>query len=440
MKRFFFASLITMAAFSAEEEKPALFDVEAHGTPSAQAPRVEAWKIVQLDPDYGGMWVLAADLDNDGQVELVSCENHNVEDTHFASTAVAQKLDGSVVWRWGDPAIGRKKWHHDVACQIHDWDGSGKNNVVLTGKDAVIELDGATGQEKRRFAVPEGASDCLVFCNVSGGPRANDMLVKDRYHTIYLYNRDGRLLWQVTDPGGARTAHQPIPIDIDGDGRDEIMAGYSLLNSDGTVRWTYHSKNPDQAKGHLDCARVLRKGSAPDEWRIALTCCGAKNLAVIDGTGKVCWELAGQHFESIDIGSMIPGMKSPQITVDIDHVTGQGPLWVVGDDGAFLGRITTDYSRHHALVDWNGDQLDEVIIAHNRSLYNGKGQCIAVLDGPEIVPIDKYEMSVITGDFTGDGARDIGLVTPNAVYLYKNPSPPANQPTPLGTDLNFTLY
>ena len=43
----------------------------------------------------------------------------------------------------------------------------------------------------------------------------------------------GNLLWTVENPGGYRTAHQPFPLDIDGDGREEIMAGYALLDPDG---------------------------------------------------------------------------------------------------------------------------------------------------------------------------------------------------------------
>ena len=137
---------------------------------------------------------------------------------------------------------------------------------------------------------------------------------------------------------------------------------------------------------------------------------------------------------------MIPGLNTPQITVDIDHMPNDGPVWVIDSKGTFLGRVTTNYSRHHALVDWNGDRLDEVVIANNRSLYDGKGQCVAVLDGPEIVDIEKYEMSVITGDFSGDGVPDIGLVTPDIVYLYLNPSPLSGPRAPLGTGSNVTLY
>ena len=108
-------------------------------------------------------------------------------------------------------------------------------------------------------------------------------------------------------------------MDLDGDGRDEIMAGYAMLNHDGTVRWVFKSKKVDQGRGHLDCARIYRKGNSPEEFRIVLTCCGANNIAMIDGTGKTLWEMAGHHFESIDVGRVLPDGREPQIVVDIDH-------------------------------------------------------------------------------------------------------------------------
>jgi len=107
-----------------------------------------------------------------------------------------------VLWRWGDPTVGRKKLHHDVACQIYDWDGDGRNEVVLATAGFLIELDGSTGVERRRFPLPKDATDCLVFANLSGGPRATDVLVKTRYTQIWAFNREGRQLWTVENPGG----------------------------------------------------------------------------------------------------------------------------------------------------------------------------------------------------------------------------------------------
>jgi len=421
------------------------FDTGDVGEIRDEVPLIAPWRTVRLDPEYGGQWVVAGDLDNDAEPEIVSAENFNKGDVHYTSTAVAQKLDGTVLWRWGDPAVGRKVWHHDVACQIHDWNGDGKNEVVLCTRGFLVELAGARGTQRRRLPIADGATDCLVFCNLSGNSHPSDVLVKDRYHRIWAYNVKGELLWTVRDPGGFRTAHQPRPMDIDGDGRDEILAGYALLNPDGSVRWVFRSKAVDQARGHLDCARIVRSGSMPDEFRIALTCCGANDIALIDGNGAVLWEVSGRHFESIDVGRVVPGQAGPQILVDIDHQPyGKSPLWVLGDKGEKLGRIVTEYSRHHCLLDWTGDGLDEIAVAHGSGLYDHRGRRIATLDTPGTETTGgkpDYEKSILAGDMTGDGVADLLLATPHTVYIYKNATGKrTDKPVPLGTGRNFTLY
>ncbi|MBL7154044.1 MAG: hypothetical protein ISS79_10020 [Phycisphaerae bacterium] len=437
-------TVVTVLCIALEAKQPEslYFDVKDLGEPDEGVPVIKPWRTVQLDGDYGGQWVVAGDLDGDGAVEIVSCENINNNDVHYTSTAVAQKLDGSVLWCWGNPRAGRKNWHHDVACQIHDWDGDGRNEVVLCTKGAVVELDGRTGKERRRIKIAEDASDCLVFCNLSGGESPTDILVKDRYHRIWAYDRHGKLLWSVTDPGGYRTAHQPRPMDLDGDGRDEIMAGYAMLNHDGAVRWVFKSKKVDQGRGHLDCARIYRKGATPEEFRIVLTCCGANNIAMIDGAGKTLWEVSGYHFESIDVGKILPDGRGPQIVVDIDHrPLGESPLWVLDRFGNLLGQIVSDYCRHHCLLDWTGDGVSEILVSHNGALYDHKGRRIGTFTTPGEEPSAKGETSMLIGDMTGDGVPDVMIATTNAVYIYKN-TKGKKQPGPvrLGTEFNFTLY
>jgi hypothetical protein len=441
-----FCFLVAIAASPisrAGEVQPLYFDVKDMGQPGEEVPLIQPWKIVSLDREYGGHWVVAGDVDGDGEAEIVSAENFNKDDVHYTSTAVAQKLDGTVLWRWGDPAIGRKTWHHDVACQIHDWDGDGNNEVVLCTKGYLVELDGATGRERRRFHIPDDATDCLVFCNLTGGDRPTDVLVKTRYGQIWAYNRAGDLLWTVADPGGYRTAHQPCPIDLDGDGRDEVMAGYAMLNHDGSVRWVFESKKIDQKRGHLDCARVVRRGKTPEDWRIVLTCCGANNIALVDGNGKVMWEVSGHHFESVDVGRVLPGHPGPHLVVDIDHQPrGNSPIWVLEEEGKVLGRIVTDYSRHHALLDWTGDGVEEILVGHNGAVYDYRGERVATFATPEPegTPGD-FERSLMIGDMTGDGIPDVMLASPDTVHIYKNEhGRKPDGPTRLGTEFNFTLY
>jgi hypothetical protein len=432
--------IVGLLALPAGAIDAVFFDTNDTGSPAADVPAVKPWKTVPLDRDYGGQWVVAADLDADGEVEFVACENHNVGDVHYTSTAAAHKLDGTVLWHWGDADIGRKEWHHDVACQIHDWDGDGRADVILATKGAIVELDGRTGREKRRIQIPDDATDCITFADLAGRGRPVDVLVKDRYHNIYAYNYSGELLWHVTDPGGYRTAHQPRPIDLDGDGRDEIAAGYAMLNGDGSVRWTFQSTKVDQNRGHLDCIRLLRRGKTPEEVRLVLTLCGANGIAMIDGNGKVIWEQVGSHFESIDIGRVIPERPGPQILVDIDHQAfGKAPLWLLDADGAFLGRINTEYARHHDLLDWTGDGVDEIFNAHSGAIYDNQGRRIATLTAPPAK--DKGERSLLVGDFTGDGVPDVSLATTTALYVFKNEKGvKTRRRIGLGTEFNFTLY
>lgn len=413
---------------------------EAQGT---AAPVVQPWRRIALDPKFSGAWVIAGDLDGDGAVEIVSARNVNQNDVHFTCAVVAQHLDGRVLWRWGNPAIGRKELHHDVACQIYDWDGDGRNEVVLCTEDSLVELDGATGKEKRRLPLPKDASDCLVFVNLSGKPHATDVLVKDRYNQIWAFNHDWKQLWTVRNPGGYKTAHQPVPVDLDGDDRDEIMAGFAMLNPDGSTRWTFQSQKVDQNRGHCDCFRLVRAGKKPEDFRFVMTLCGANGIALLDGGGKPLWEITGHHFESVDVGRICANSQGLQFAVDIDHAPkGEGPVWIIDENGQVKTRIKADWVRFHALVDWTGDGLDEIVMAQPRALYDGQGRIVARL---AMNPRDDTDGAgiVMTGDFTGDGVPDVMLTTKamTHVFIYKNERGRKPHPSaPLGTGVNFTLY
>ncbi len=428
--------LLVLAAspFSVRDVDPARDDI----------PKIEPWKTLVLDSEYGGQWVTAGDLDGDGAPEVVSAENFNEGDVHYTSAVAAQRLDGSVLWTWGDPGKGRKTWHHDVACQIHDWDGDGGAEVVVCDEEALVELEGKTGAEKRRIPIPKEATDCLVFCDLTGNGRPTDVIVKNRYDQMWAYNQAGEQLWTVSMPGGYRTAHQPYPVDIDGDGRDEIIAGYALMNADGSVRWVYASDKVDLARGHLDCARILERGTQPEDWRIAMTFCGANALVVSDGNGKSVWEVTGHHFESINIGVLARDLSGFQLAVDIDHQPeGDSPVWMLDRDGNKLGEVITPYSRHHKLVDWTGDGVCELVVAGNRTLYTGAGERLATFTVPQeaLDAAAGVELSVLTGDMDGDGIPDILIITPSTLCIYRNASGPKSEDKrTLGTGLNVTLY
>jgi hypothetical protein len=427
---------------------PLRFDVHVNDLPDAGVPVVQPWKTVKLDPEYRGGWVVVGDLTGDDTAEIVSARNGVPgKDIHYTSSAVAHRLDGSVLWKWGDPDA-RNAIHHDVACQIYDLDGDGRHEVIVAADQRVVVLEGATGRELRQFEIPPNASDCITFCNLSGGGRATDMLVKTRYGQTWAYDVDGKLLWTVEKPGGYRTSHQPFPIDLDGDGRDEIIAGFAALNHDGSLRW----RLPDAIcqGGHADAIRLFRDGDRPADKRLLLTHCGGNRMDMLDGNGKVHWSLTGMHFESAFSGELDSSLPGQEIVVDICHQPwGEGPLLILDEDGNLLGRYVTMRSRQHRLVDWFGTGEDLVYCGQTRALLDAKGNKRARFETPmpdgTLDPdnTEPLRYMVHLADVTGNGRPDlvVNTVPGTAVWIYKNENGAKNlSPERLTMPVNATLY
>jgi len=408
-------------------------------------PVVPPWKIIEMDPDFSGQWLVTGDLDNDGELEFVAARNHSQAVTAMS----AYKLDGTLLWKWGKAGAGRSKIGYDVPAQVYDIDGDGKNEVIFSEPGFLVVLDGLSGRQKMRFPLPKelDVADCIAFANIRGGERASDILIKTRYTKLWAYSSDWKELWNWAPPDGHKTCHHPTPVDLDGDGRDEIMAGYTMLDDDGTEMWTFNSEKVQLTSGHLDCCRVAERGNAPEEFRFAVTCCGANLVAMLDGVGNTIWEIADYHFESIRVAPMSPTLGGQQVFVDIDHgAYGDSPAWLIDIDGNHVGTYITKYNRHHRIVDWNGDGLYEIVLANALAICDGLGNRIASLglggaekDVTAEQPGSDPNPLASVCDVTGNGVEDVVLHTDSRIFVYLNPSQSGTKAA-LSEGSNFTLY
>ena len=173
-----------------------------------------------------------------------------------------------------------------------------------------------------------------------------------------------------------------------------------------------------------------------------MTMCSGNALVMSDGAGRTVWRKTGHHYESVgvvEIREDVPGLES---VVDIDHLPAPPmPLCLFDEQRKELGRINTEYTRFHALVDWNADGLQEIGSAVPRSLFDGRGRRVCSL----AVSAGESPILIKAMDLAGHGMPDLLLTTVRQgtyrVYLYRNPSAGfPSQRRPAGTGLNRTLY
>ncbi len=81
---------VVLTAFACYAEGDSLyFDISDTGAVRQKGAVIQPWKVIALEGDFGGRWVVAGDIDGDKKVEIVSAENRNVGDVHYTSAVAA---------------------------------------------------------------------------------------------------------------------------------------------------------------------------------------------------------------------------------------------------------------------------------------------------------------------------------------------------------------
>ena len=225
-------------------------------------------EIITLAPGWAGRWICVNDIDNDGELEYITakCYSDPLSQNHYSSSIAAQEKDGTLIWTWGDPQKGVDSLGSDIPTQIADIDNDGKLEVLTSTFEHLLILDAATGVEKKRYTLPKSekypadfACDTIMLADISGKGYASDIIVKTRYEQAWAYTSDWKLIWTTCMPDGMKIGHYPQPIDIDNDGRDEVIVGFHCIDEDGSILWKMDPNEypGDIKRGHKDSLDII---------------------------------------------------------------------------------------------------------------------------------------------------------------------------------------
>jgi hypothetical protein len=283
------------------------------------------------------------DLTGDGKMDLV------VLTPNYSTYAYDHA--GKELWHYDAPEEGTvQRSEFEAPGSVWDFDHDGKAEVVawrmIDGKEWLTMADGTTGEIKHKVEWPTqplphvynnfrtavakfhpGYPDTLIVYTDSGGTVS-----------LNAYGPSLNLLWSYSHPRlKDYHGHYIYPVDINGDGIDEVFISHVMLNAAGKEVWNNYDTFPDN-HDHVDSARFVDINA---DGRLELLA-GQSDVGttVYDAqTGKLLWQRFANHNQKIEAGNYRTDVPSPQVVANSRYyVGGLGALLRWYDkDGTRLG-------------------------------------------------------------------------------------------------------
>jgi len=422
----FHSARVTAGAAEAARVAAARAKIEAEEQAlQAANPKAVLWKKFTTEGYGVGRNLRFGDLDGDGQMDILIGQvvHHGPKDANSElGCLTAVNLDGKVLWRIGEPDAWKDNLSNDVAFQIHDLDGDGHNEVVYCMNMELVVADGKTGKTIRKIPTPSTPTntpaprnrfprilgDSLFFCDFRGLGRAGDLVLKDRYNSLWAYNDKLEPLWQAQ----CNTGHYPFAFDVDGDGKDELFIGYSCFDHVGKQLWSLDGT----LKDHADGVAMVKFSPDPKAEPTLMIAASDEGMLFIDSRGKILKHHRLGHVQNPTVADFRPDLPGLE-TISINFWGNQGIVHCFDA----TGNLYHDFEpcQHGSMmlpVNWTGQPPEFWILSPNvedGGMLDGWGRRVFRF------PADGHpDMCYAVLDLTGDCRDEIVVWNPNEVWIY----------------------
>lgn len=406
-------------------------------------PKMKLWKKIDLKNFGTSRQIRFGHLTGTDEwyVVLAQMQKRVSRDAYgFISCLTAIDLEGNVLWQLGEPSDKTEelgKVSADMAFQVYDIDGDGRDEVIVGWDFEIRILDGRTGTIKKSAKTPFSDDDDadligvpyqtyaferinpdgIRICNFRGKERPADILIKDRYCRIYALDEDLNVMWKFKSP--TNTGHCPLPIDIDGDGKDELLVGYKLLDSDGQMLWSYPI-----SEDHTDEIVAGKWMPGEDEGHFACVS-GTEGFFIGDFYGNIVARDMVGHAQRVSIANYCPEREGREIVVT-NFWGHQGVIFLYDCYGNQIWEMENEMNGNIlAPVNWDGDGTELILTnadAKKGGLLNGRG--VRAVEFPD----DGHPVLCCESlDLTGDERDELVVWDYHSMYIYTQDDCPKEQ-------------
>jgi hypothetical protein len=420
-------SQVRVTATAAERDRVAAerakIETESRRLQAAN-PQAKLWKKFRTDGYGVGRNLRFGDLDGDGQADILICQqqHHGPKDSNSeVGCLTAVTLDGKQLWRVGEADAWNDELTNDVGVQVHDLDGDGNHEVVYCRNMELVVADGKTGKTKYKAPTPTTPDntpaprnrfprilgDSLFFCDFRGLGRAGDIVLKDRYNSLWALDERLELLWQAQ----CNTGHYPFACDVDGDGKDELAIGYSLFDHDGQPLWTLDKQLNDHADG-VAVVKYLPDAQEPT----LMLAASDEGMLFLDARGKILKHHRVGHVQNPVVAEFRPDLPGLE-TISINFWGNQGIVHCFDA----RGELYHDFEpcQHGSMmlpINWTGRPPEYWVLSPNveeGGMFDGWGRRVFRF------PADGHpDQCVAVLDLTGDCRDEIVVWDPHEVWIY----------------------